>query len=88
MDSALFFGRDGERQDEREIREREAKGVCAGCPVRERCLEAAIGRNERHGIFGGLNEDEWAAMRKREYDSRRNAKRRVAGRRQEDGEAA
>jgi len=30
----LFFGPDGERQPEREIRERKAKAVCAACPVR------------------------------------------------------
>lgn len=88
MDSALFFGRDGERQDEREIREREARTVCAGCPVRERCLEAAMERRERHGVFGGLNEDERAAMRRRGQADQRNAKRRAAGRRQDDREVA
>ncbi len=85
MDPALFFGRDGERQDEREIREREARTVCAGCPVRDRCLETALAAPEKHGVWGGLNEDERATLRKREYDGQRNAKRRVAGRRQEDG---
>ena len=30
-DLLLFFGPDGERQPEREIRERKAKGVCAVC---------------------------------------------------------
>ena len=38
----LFFGPDGERQPEREIRERKAKAVCAGCPVRAECLTYAV----------------------------------------------
>jgi WhiB family redox-sensing transcriptional regulator len=72
MDTALFFGRDGERQDERRIREKRAKGVCAGCPVRVGCLEGALERNERHGVLGGMNEDERAA------ESRRRSRRRRA----------
>ena len=32
-DIVLFFGPDGERQPEREVRERRAKAVCASCPV-------------------------------------------------------
>ena len=86
MDPALFFGRDGERSDEQKIREERAKAVCAGCPVRERCLEAAMARPEKYGVFGGLNEDERAELRKRQGNDRRNAARRVAARRaQEDG---
>lgn len=37
---------------------REAKRVCAKCPVRETCLEAAMDRDERFGIWGGLSERE------------------------------
>ena len=33
-DVVLFFGPDGERQPERDIRERKAKAICASCPVR------------------------------------------------------
>jgi hypothetical protein len=32
----------------------EARAVCAGCPVRERCLEAGLEGNER-GIWGGTS---------------------------------
>jgi len=32
-DLMLFLGPDGERQPERELRERQAKKVCASCPV-------------------------------------------------------
>jgi WhiB family redox-sensing transcriptional regulator len=37
-DVVLFFGPDGERQPERDIRERKAKSLCAACPVRPDCL--------------------------------------------------
>ncbi len=40
----LFFGPDGERQPEREIRERKAKAVCNACPVRAECLTYAVSR--------------------------------------------
>lgn len=40
----------------------EAKAVCAGCPVRERCL--AAGRREVHGIWGGLTVGERQAVRR------------------------
>lgn len=33
---------------------REAKQVCAGCPVRRQCLEDALERHEQFGIWGGL----------------------------------
>ena len=35
---------------------REAKKVCAACPVRETCLEYALDNHERDGIWGGLSE--------------------------------
>jgi len=40
-----------------------AKAVCAGCPVRVECLEGALERGERHGIWGGLSEYERRPMR-------------------------
>lgn len=33
-----------------------AKRVCLKCEVRVECLQYAIDNNERHGIWGGLNE--------------------------------
>jgi len=36
----------------------EAKSVCALCPVREACLEHALTRREKHGVWGGLTERE------------------------------
>jgi WhiB family transcriptional regulator, redox-sensing transcriptional regulator len=64
-DVILFFGPDGERQPEREIRERKAKALCASCPVRMDCLNYALSRPEKYGSWGGLNEDERAAERRR-----------------------
>jgi len=61
----LFFGPDGERQPEREIRERKAKQICMGCPVRTECLDYAVSRPEKYGMWGGLNEDERASERRR-----------------------
>jgi WhiB family redox-sensing transcriptional regulator len=42
---------------------REAKRVCAGCPVRMQCLEYALGNDERFGIWGGLSERERRRIR-------------------------
>lgn len=36
----------------------EAKAICALCPVREACLEHALTRREKHGVWGGLTERE------------------------------
>jgi WhiB family redox-sensing transcriptional regulator len=50
---------------------REAKAVCNGgggrppCPVRQECLEAALNRNDRYGIYGGLTDRERRALRRR-----------------------
>jgi WhiB family redox-sensing transcriptional regulator len=64
-DLLLFFGPDGERQPEREIRERKAKQVCMRCPVRSECLSYAVSQPEKHGMWGGLNEDERTTERRR-----------------------
>jgi WhiB family redox-sensing transcriptional regulator len=37
---------------------RDAKRVCMGCDVRVECLEYALERQERFGIFGGKSERE------------------------------
>ncbi|MGS2645915.1 WhiB family transcriptional regulator [Streptosporangium sp. G12] len=61
----LFFGPDGERQPERDLRERKAKAICAQCLVRSECLDYALSRPEKYGTYGGLNEDERASERRR-----------------------
>jgi WhiB family transcriptional regulator, redox-sensing transcriptional regulator len=36
----------------------EAKAVCASCLVRRQCLAFAMRTGQRHGIWGGLTEEE------------------------------
>ena len=43
---------------------REAKKVCVGCEVRAECLEYALARDERFGIWGGLSERERRKLKK------------------------
>ncbi|MFD3422392.1 WhiB family transcriptional regulator [Streptomyces decoyicus] len=43
----------------------EAKAVCRRCPVMERCLQWALEIGQDHGIWGGLDEDERRAMKRR-----------------------
>lgn len=64
-DIALFFGPDGERQPERDIRERKATAVCASCAVRLECLTYAMSRPEKEGVWGGLGEEKRATERRR-----------------------
>lgn len=64
-DLVLFFGPDGERQPDREIRERKAKQICFACDVRTECLDYAISRPEKHGTWGGFGEEERASERRR-----------------------
>jgi WhiB family redox-sensing transcriptional regulator len=65
MDVLLFFGPDDEPRQPREIREAKAKAVCKLCPVRVQCLDYALRNSIRHGIWGGLNEEERARERRR-----------------------
>lgn len=37
---------------------RDAKRICAGCEVRDECLQYALEHDERFGIWGGLSERE------------------------------
>jgi len=50
-DPALFFPETGESPVE-------ARAICARCPVRDNCLEYALARNERHGVWGGTTPHE------------------------------
>lgn len=42
---------------------RPAKAICADCPVRQQCLDYAMDRPERYGIWGGLSERERRQLR-------------------------
>lgn len=44
---------------------RDAKRVCSECPVSEACLDYALAKDERFGIWGGLSERERRRLRKR-----------------------
>lgn len=37
--------------------------TCAGCPVREDCLQYAITTGQEFGVWGGLSEDELRTLR-------------------------
>ncbi len=56
VDSELFF------PDARESN-KDARRVCAACPVSWECQEYAISMKERHGIWGGKTTKELAAIR-------------------------
>jgi WhiB family transcriptional regulator, redox-sensing transcriptional regulator len=65
MDGLLFFGPANEPRPDREIREAKAKAVCQLCPVRTQCLDYALRNAIRHGIWGGLDDEERARERRR-----------------------
>ncbi|MEO3869396.1 WhiB family transcriptional regulator [Nonomuraea sp. B12E4] len=64
-DGPLFFAPDGERLPEREMREDLAQELCSWCPVQTECLSYALSKPEKEGFWGGLNEAERAAERRR-----------------------
>lgn len=41
---------------------KQAKAVCAGCSVRQRCLDYATATHQVHGVWGGLSEQERGAL--------------------------
>jgi WhiB family redox-sensing transcriptional regulator len=43
---------------------RDAKAVCAVCPVREECLDFALRMKVAHGVWGGLSERERRSVRR------------------------
>lgn len=44
---------------------KEAKAVCAACPVAAQCLEYALSHEERFGVWGGFSERERRQMKRR-----------------------
>ncbi|HEY1330345.1 MAG TPA: WhiB family transcriptional regulator [Actinomycetota bacterium] len=71
-DAHLFFPPSHfERSEEKRGRERKARAICGGCPVRVECLDYALRVRESHGVWGGLNEAERRALlRERENQLR------------------
>ncbi len=76
-DVVLFFGPDGERQPERDVRERKAKALCDRCPVSGQCLDYALKHREDHGIWGGTEPDERRGERRRRGRRASEAKKRA-----------
>ena len=48
-----------------------ARRICAACPVRQPCLDYAIGHGITHGIWGGLTERDRRALRTRQAGAAR-----------------
>lgn len=65
MGHLLFYGPEGEHQAEREVREEKAKAVCARCEVRPECLEYALERDDKCGIWAGEGADDRKNLRRR-----------------------
>jgi WhiB family redox-sensing transcriptional regulator len=66
---SLFFGPDDLYESPRvkTRRERDAKELCGWCSVRGECLDWALDRDERYGIYGGLTPEERAAELRRRH---------------------
>jgi hypothetical protein len=58
MDTNVFF-------PERGVLVAPAKRICAGCEVRDECLEYAVREGPMPGIYGGASEEERRMMRSR-----------------------
>jgi WhiB family redox-sensing transcriptional regulator len=43
----------------------QAKSICAGCQVRQQCLDFALSTLQTHGVWGGTSPEERQSMRRR-----------------------
>lgn len=65
---ALFFPEGGTGADRGQVKKNiteRAKRICAGCPVRQMCLDWALETREEFGVWGGLDERERRAILRR-----------------------
>jgi WhiB family redox-sensing transcriptional regulator len=60
MDPDLFFAERGDCM----VQVKAAREVCAGCTVREACLEEALETGVRFGIWGGKTAQERRKLRR------------------------
>src|SRR5438128_11384318 len=58
---------------------REAKRICAECPVRIECLNYALRRDERYGVWGGMSERERRRLKRMASWPSRASRARCAG---------
>ena len=56
MDTVFFTNRGGDVTY--------AKSICAGCPVQLPCLQAALERGEKYGVWGGMSERQRRRIRR------------------------
>lgn len=56
-----------------------AKRICASCEVRTQCLEDAMSRDERFGVWGGLSERQRRSLRQARAKAARAAARASKG---------
>jgi WhiB family redox-sensing transcriptional regulator len=76
-DPDLFFPISSAGPGERQIAR--AKTICARCPVRQECLEFALGQGLAYGIWGGTTpEDRQRDRRRKRRAAATAAKRTVA----------
>jgi WhiB family transcriptional regulator, redox-sensing transcriptional regulator len=78
VDPDLFFPATATTGSARQVSR--ALRICAGCPVRQECLEFAIQTRESHGIWGGTTPEERSRARRNRAASRRRRARREAAR--------
>ena len=63
-DPELFFPV-GSSSGAAQVQLAQAKAVCAACPVQRACLDWAMTSGQEAGVWGGLDEEERRALRRR-----------------------
>jgi WhiB family redox-sensing transcriptional regulator len=58
VDPEIFYLPHNARLDEKKDLVKQAKAVCATCPVILQCREYSLDIEEQFGVWGGLSEDE------------------------------
>lgn len=56
-----------------------AKAVCAGCPVRDPCLQFALDSGQAFGVWGGTTGEERRLIRRRHSYRSRNEEAQMTG---------
>ena len=65
MDPELFFPLSSTGRGAADAQR--AKAICAGCPVRQRCLAFALATGQEFGIWGGRDEAELRALQREQH---------------------
>src|SRR5262245_50106838 len=74
-DPEIFFPVSGRGASGAQIEQ--ARQICAGCRVRQECLDWAMSSGEMHGIWGGTTPEDRTRARRKEAARRRHAARRA-----------